>query len=383
MGSAADRWRRQPTGRFLALAALASIALFAASFAAIRAHGENPTVPDVARYYDYGNSVAAGRAPYRDFRLEYPPAALAVFVLPSFGVSGASWTPHENASARRYSNLFAAVMILLGAAAIALTALSLRPLQSSVVQVAGALGLLGLVPLLLGGVVYTRYDLWPAALVAAAVGAVLFGRFRLGSAALGIAVGAKLYPLVLVPLFLVQAWKQRGRREALACLGVTAGVVAAIFVPFLALAPGRTFSAVREQVGRGLQVESLGSALLAALHLVADVHLSVRQAGDGLTTDELHGSGTTAALVVGSVVLAAFLVVVWIQAARRAADNRLFVLACASSLTALLAFGHVLSPQLLLWLLPVVPLVGGRRGLAALALLGVALVATHVWFSRY
>src|SRR5581483_9242645 len=229
MGSAADRWRRQPTGRFLALAALASIALFAASFAAIRAHGENPTVPDVARYYDYGNSVAAGRAPYRDFRLEYPPAALAVFVLPSFGVSGASWTPHENASARRYSNLFAAVMILLGAAAIALTALSLRPLQSSVVQVAGALGLLGLVPLLLGGVVYTRYDLWPAALVAAAVGAVLFGRFRLGSAALGIAVGAKLYPLVLVPLFLVQAWKQRGRREALACLGVTAGVVAAIF----------------------------------------------------------------------------------------------------------------------------------------------------------
>jgi uncharacterized membrane protein len=274
-------------------------------------------------------------------------------------------------------------MILLGAAAIALTALSLRALRASVWEAAAALGLLGLVPLLLGGVVYTRYDLWPAALSAAAIAAVLLGRFRLGSAALGIAVGAKLYPLVLVPLFLVQAWKRRGRREALASLGVTAGVVAAIFVPFLALAPGRTISAVREQVGRGLQVESLGSALLAALHLVANVHLSIRQAGNGLTTDELHGSGTTAALVVGSVVLAAFLVAVWIQAARRPADDRLFVLACAASLTGLLAFGHVLSPQLLIWLLPVVPLVGGRRGLAALALLGLALVATHVWFSRY
>ena len=46
--------------------------------------------------------------------------------------------------------------------------------------------------------------------------------------------------------------------------------------------------------------------------------------------------------------------------------------------------GKVLSPQFLIWLVPVVPLVGGLRGLRASALLAVGLVLTQLWFpSRY
>jgi hypothetical protein len=40
----------------------------------------------------------------------------------------------------------------------------------------------------------------------------------------------------------------------------------------------------------------------------------------------------------------------------------------------------VLSPQFLIWLIPVVPLVSGRRGLTASVLLAAALVATQLWF---
>ena len=40
----------------------------------------------------------------------------------------------------------------------------------------------------------------------------------------------------------------------------------------------------------------------------------------------------------------------------------------------------MLSPQFLIWLVPLVPLVRGRRGLAASGLLFVAMVLTQVWF---
>jgi hypothetical protein len=47
-------------------------------------------------------------------------------------------------------------------------------------------------------------------------------------------------------------------------------------------------------------------------------------------------------------------------------------------------FGHVLSPQYLIWLFPLVPLLAGRTGLAATALLGAACALTETWFpSRF
>jgi hypothetical protein len=56
------------------------------------------------------------------------------------------------------------------------------------------------------------------------------------------------------------------------------------------------------------------------------------------------------------------------------------VLGAAAVLVAFVALGKVLSPQFLIWLVPLVPLVAGRRGVAAGLLLGVAMVTTQLWF---
>jgi hypothetical protein len=56
------------------------------------------------------------------------------------------------------------------------------------------------------------------------------------------------------------------------------------------------------------------------------------------------------------------------------------VRASATAVCAFVAFGKVLSPQFLIWLIPLVPLVRGWRGLAASVLLATALVVTQAWF---
>jgi hypothetical protein len=74
------------------------------------------------------------------------------------------------------------------------------------------------------------------------------------------------------------------------------------------------------------------------------------------------------------------LLALWVAFARGPATGERLVRYSAASLVAFVALGKVLSPQFLIWLLPLVPLVRGRRGLAASALLGLSLLLTQVWF---
>jgi L-cystine uptake protein TcyP (sodium:dicarboxylate symporter family) len=74
------------------------------------------------------------------------------------------------------------------------------------------------------------------------------------------------------------------------------------------------------------------------------------------------------------------LVSLWIGFARGPADPARLVRYAAACVVAFVALGKVLSPQFLIWLVPLVPLVRGRRGVGASALLAVALVLTQLWF---
>jgi L-cystine uptake protein TcyP (sodium:dicarboxylate symporter family) len=76
------------------------------------------------------------------------------------------------------------------------------------------------------------------------------------------------------------------------------------------------------------------------------------------------------------------LVAVWISFARRPTAAR-FPAAAAAAVIAFVAFGKILSPQYLVWLVPLVAILP-KRAVTAGTLLAAALVLTHLWFpSRY
>jgi hypothetical protein len=268
-------------------------------------------------------------------------------------------------------------MAFLGEVIVICLAVALVALGAGRRRVLAVLGFAALAVVALGPVVLSRFDLWPAALTAAALAALLSGRLRLGHLALGAAVAAKLYAAVLVPLTLVYVWQRFGRREALVCGGLMLAVVATAWAPFLVLAPHGVWHSFWVQASRPLQIESLGAAVLLAAH---------HAFGLGLTVDSSHGSqnlagaGPNTVAVVLSVLQLIALLVTWILFARGPATRERLLLASAAALVAFVAFGKLLSPQFLIWLIPVVPLVAGRRGLTASLLLASALVLTQLWF---
>jgi hypothetical protein len=363
-------WSRRAEGAFALAAPALAVAVFLLSWLALH-HGfyARDQLIDTPTYQRYGDLMVGGAVPYRDFRPEYPPAALPVFAAPSL------------AAADAYRGHFESLMAAFGTVLVVLVSVALASLEASRRRLAAALTFVGLFPLALGSVVLTRYDLWPAALTAGVLAALLAGRDRVAAGLLGLVIAAKLYAAVLVPLVAVWLWRRRRRREALAAAAVLAGVLGAAFVPFAILAPDGLGASLERQLGRPLQIESLGAALLAA--------------ADGLglgdvVVESSHGSQNVsgaAGAAVGAVQTAlqgVALLAVWVAFARGPAERERLLRYSAAAVVAFVALAKVLSPQFLLWLVPLVPLVRGRRGLAASGLLGLALVLTQLWFpSRY
>jgi hypothetical protein len=361
----------QGTPRRAVVAVGLAIALFVGAWVALhRGFYRHRQIIDTRIYQRYGDAMADRQVPYRDFGLEYPPAALPVFVIPSLLRS-------QDGNLARYRDGFEAEMLVCGVLALAFMLSILLQLEAGPVRLTLALGLAAASPLLLGSVVLSRFDFWLAALTAGALAALVSGRSRLGLGGLGLAFAAKLYPAVLLPVALTWVWRRRGRREAVVCAGVFAAVALACFLPFLVIAPHGVWDALTRQTSRPLQIETLGAGLLLVAHQVAGVGLTMRSSHG---SQNLVGTGPDALAALQTVVQLAAVAAVSVWFARGPADRERFVRASAAAVCAFVALGKVLSPQFLIWLIPLVPLVRGRRGLAAGGLLAGALVLTQLWF---
>src|SRR5438067_11441871 len=137
-------------------AAGAAAVLLALSFYTLVSWLERGQLSDVPVYLHYSHLVRSGAVPYRDFKFEYPPAALPALLLPAY----MTWS---------YATSFAVLMGACGAGCIAAAASALRAVGASAARRWVGLLAIGVSPVVLGSLFDTRFDLWPALL---AVGAL-------------------------------------------------------------------------------------------------------------------------------------------------------------------------------------------------------------------
>jgi hypothetical protein len=297
---------------------------------------------DLSLYRQAGESILRGEVPYRNFFIEYPPGSLPAFVPPAlFSASQAS-----------YINLFSLEMALTLVVTLLLTALGARRLGGSGTWILPAATFV-LAALLLYPVAVTRYD----AVVALTLGLAVFfatlgGRYLpLAYASLGLGTAAKFVPLLAVlPLALTRRGVARG-------CGVFLAVVALFFVPFALLGGRGLLQSFAYQAERGLQVESLAASVLMFLHSAESIafeHGAFEVRGEGA------GLATSLTPILTLLLLAVTGFAMWWEFRRCGGlEVGAFPRHAAALILAFMLGSRVLSPQYLIWLLPLVPLSAG------------------------
>lgn len=322
-------------------------------------------IGDMYLFRLYAHRMSRGLIPYDDFFFDWAPGSVPPVLFPA-GLPGPYY-----AAFHALSFVYASLALLALACALAGLGASRRRIYAAVAAAAAF-------PLALGAIAIDSVDYWPALFAVAGMAALVANRERLGFGLLGFAIVAKVYAVVTLPIAVAWVWRRQGRDAALRALAVALGVVAAVAVPFFVNAPGGLGWSTYTQFRRGLQMESLGASILMALD-----HLGIREATVAVGQPySLDVTGTAATIVglLSTLAVVAALLYVYRAYLRGPDDPQRLVTACAAAVAAYVAFNRVLSPQYLVWLIPLVPLVAGRAGVVAGGLLLAAAGATMTWF---
>jgi hypothetical protein len=342
---------------------------------------------DVHLYRSYAVSWGAGAIPYVGFQPEYPPGALPLFVLP-FLYAGA---------AGRYSVAFAIEMGIFDLASYGLVLLWGMRLVRRRVLGAAALGTLYLaLSAALYPVLYTRFDMVPAAIVLAALtlaypaSAVALrgaapeaiapsaGRMFLSGGLIGLAGAVKLWPLALGPTWLLLAYR-RGRWPLLFTTAAGMGAGALILVaPLYPQAGFEMLRFLKYHAERGIEIGSTWASLALLLNM-GGIYEAWTQHDFGAfhvkgPAADAYARWSTPLLVVGVLLpqVGAFFGWLGRDGDERGAEGARVTLA---TVLGFMVFGKVLSPQFALWLVPLLPLVC-RNIVLALVALGIAVGTT-------
>jgi hypothetical protein len=324
--------------------------------------------------YEFYAEKSHDEVPIRDFPIEYPPAALVVFLPPLWAKEGLQ---HLGVDGLSYTDLFKALMLICGLLIVFIVASTANVVWSDRRRVLAAAVVVGVSPIALGPIALSWYDMWPTLLALAAVALFVRRSFIAAFAVLGFAIGAKLFGIVLLPILLAQTLRLIGPRRAIAPVAAFVVTTAMCFgtAAILSLRGFRyPFSYL---INRPVEIESSAGSIVGLWDIAGWRHVSTETSYGSVNFEGSDAAHLGLAIAIAG---ALALFTLWWRSAAVTLSRQALIARCTAAIAIALVASKVFSPQYMVWLVPFVALT--LNG-AALLMLAAAVVLTRLWFPEH
>ena len=304
--------------------------------------------------------IFKGQIPYIDFECEYPPVALLLFIIPGLFFRALPG----------YYIAFTVEMLLFDILAIFMIIFIVKRLNISKVKALSSYTLL--IAIAAGPIASQRYDLAPAVMVLAAVAAFLSGKNKTAWGVLALGVMAKVFPIVVAPLFAVWLLIKKQDAQLFKGIAVFAAVALLTVLPWLIMDAGSIGSMLTYHMDRGLHAESTyGSFIILAQHFGwTSVEYDFSYGSFNITSGLADNLSHASFFIMGAVLLLAYVLFSFKLSKKelktdgmlssQAAQETLLIRYVAISVLAFMLFNKVFSAQYIVWFCPLLPLLNIR-----------------------
>ncbi|NQT71394.1 MAG: DUF2029 domain-containing protein [Chloroflexi bacterium] len=330
-------------------------------------------------YFHYADRVFEGELPYQDFDIEYAPLSLPLFLIPRvFAESDIG-----------YHIAFAVEMLLFNLIGMwALWALAKRLGYSAITVLSiYTIGLLSL-----GPTIIDHFDLAAAVLVLLAIWAFISGKNTLAWVFLALGTMIKIFPIIIVPILALYLLRRNDLRNILKGGLAFAATLIIVSIPCMCISFDGFVDSFTYHSERGLQVESTYASILLLGHNWGISSIETDLIAESGSWEIISSTADFMARYSPLIVLFLLALVYGVYARRewmgRSLDEREFHSRLITfSILAIIVFmlaNKVFSPQYIIWLYPLIPLISGRWRIFSWAIYAtIALMTVYIFSYHY
>lgn len=335
---------------------------------------------DVVNFFAHSEAIKSGQMPYRDFVFEFPPFSLIFFIIPGLFTS----------DLETYAMLFGLEVVVFITVTLHFTLLICERIGANKLAVAFIFTMFFVIYFPI-----RKFDIFPACATLIALYFFMERRFGLAYGFAAFATLTKIYPVLIILLFLVLNLLEKSDDKE---KNIATGVLACIAVSVMAVAPlmlaGVSFTDCLGFIGfhadRGFQVESLFAVLvrvLAAFGLTTYWIVPAHDTHDvvGPLCDAIVPFWTIVVVIaVGAMFLIAAKLVLG-RPGRTAAgwNDRSLILMATAVILMFMMTNKVFSTQYMVWIMPMLALIPMMAKSTDLKIAACVIVLLSVDFGRY